>query len=469
MTRPSCFDGFGRAAAAVVAVTAAALLAGCERPPIASVQRGFRGTGMDQVFNPRIIEANAPLNALPADPPMVPADGPRASQVFKNVRVVGDVSVAEFTRLMVSMTAWVAPQQGCTYCHKAGEDFSSDALYTKVVSRRMLQMTRHINADWKTHVAGTGVTCYTCHRGLAVPANIWYQQPEQKNPSMIAGNNAGQNSPAPSIGLASLPYDPFTPFLEQPNEIRVIGPTPLPTNNRRSIKQTEYTYGLMMHMSKSLNVNCTYCHNSRSFAEWDTSTPQRATAWYGIRLARDLNVNYLDSLAGVFPANRLGAMGDVPKVNCATCHQGAFKPMYGASLLATHPELAGVRAAILPDGAASSAATAASVPADPHAAVLLFAVGSPALAPDAAQLLAPLIKALQNDPATKITVSGFHSASGDAAQNEELAKQRALAVRDALKAAGIAEERVVLEKPRQTEANVAGEDESARRVEVAIK
>ena len=44
-------------------------------------------------------------NALPADTPMVPPGGPLASTVFKNVKVVGDISVGEFTRLMVSMTA----------------------------------------------------------------------------------------------------------------------------------------------------------------------------------------------------------------------------------------------------------------------------------------------------------------------------------------------------------------------------
>ncbi len=455
---------------AVALLGATLWLAACgERPPVIEVQRGYRGTGMDQVFNPRLIAEKAALNALPDDPPMVPRDGPRASTVFKNLQVVGDVSVAEFTRLMVSMTAWVSPQQGCTYCHKAGEDFAADSLYTKVVSRRMLQMTRHINADWKTHVANTGVTCYTCHRGLPVPANIWFQQPEMKHTGGVIGNNAGQNSPAPAVGLASLPYDPFTPFLEQSREIRVIGPTALETTNLRSTKQAEYTYGLMMHMSQGLGVNCTYCHNSRSFAEWDTSTPQRATAWYGIRLTRDLNVNYLDPLLRTFPASRLGPLGDVPKVNCATCHQGAFKPLYGASQLATHPELSGVRAAVLPDGAASSAATAASVPAEPHSAVIFFAVGSPAIAPEAVAQLGPLLKALQNDPGAKITVSGYHSASGDAAQNETLAKQRAFSVRDALVAAGISEDRIVLDKPRETEANVAGESDAARRVEVAIR
>ena len=50
------------------------------------------------------------------------------------------------TRLMVSMTAWVSPQQGCTYCHKAGEDFSADSLYTKVVSRRTPESAKYRQA-----------------------------------------------------------------------------------------------------------------------------------------------------------------------------------------------------------------------------------------------------------------------------------------------------------------------------------
>ena len=50
----------------VVAIVAA-LLAGCERPPIESVQRGYRGLGMEQVYNPRILAAQAPLNTPPVD------------------------------------------------------------------------------------------------------------------------------------------------------------------------------------------------------------------------------------------------------------------------------------------------------------------------------------------------------------------------------------------------------------------
>jgi photosynthetic reaction center cytochrome c subunit len=63
------------------------------------------------------------------------------------------------------------------------------------------------------------------------------------------------------------------------------------------------------------------------------------TAWHGIRLVRDLNQDYptADPLIGIFPANRRGPMGDVAKVNCTTCHQGAYKPVYGSDLAKYYP------------------------------------------------------------------------------------------------------------------------------------
>jgi photosynthetic reaction center cytochrome c subunit len=320
-----------------------AMLAGCERPPVDTVQRGFRGTGMVEVYNPRTLERQRDAQTVPEPLPAVAGGGVPASKVFKNVQVLQDLSVPELTRLMAAITSWVAPQQGCAYCHVPGEDLASDALYTKVVARRMLQMTQHINSDWKNHVADTGVTCYTCHRGQPVPANVWFTNPGPKQAKGMAGNRAEQNSPAPQVGLASLPYDPFTPFLAQANEIRVVSTTALPAGNNHSIKQTEWTYSLMMHMSRSLGVNCTYCHNSRSFTNWDQSSPQRVTAFHGIRLARELNTNYLEPLGAQLPDGHRGPLGDAPKVNCGTCHQGAYKPLYGANMLKDYPELAAPR------------------------------------------------------------------------------------------------------------------------------
>ena len=38
--------------------------------------------------------------------------------------------------------------------------------------------------------------------------------------------------------------------------------------------------------------------------DWDQSTPQRATAWHGIRTVQDLSANYLEPLANAFPPSR---------------------------------------------------------------------------------------------------------------------------------------------------------------------
>jgi len=302
------------------------------------VQRGYRGTGMVQIFNPRTVATELEANKAPVPLPQLPDSGPKAGAVYKNVKILGDESVGNFTRLMASITTWVAPKQGCAYCHDVN-NMASDSLYTKVVARRMIQMVQHVNADWKTHVAETGVTCYTCHRGQPVPSQIWFNNPGPLQAGGMAQAPAGKNHPTAVAGDTALPFDPFTPFLEGDADIRVVGATSLPDGNRQSIKQTEWTYALMMNFSQSLGVNCTYCHNSRSFTDWDQSTPQRATAWYGIRMVRDLNTNYLDPLHGVFPANRLGPDGDSPKVSCATCHNGVYKPLFGVGIAKYFPEL----------------------------------------------------------------------------------------------------------------------------------
>jgi photosynthetic reaction center cytochrome c subunit len=280
---------------ALAAVFGLFLVTTFEWPSVATVQSGYRGVGMEQVYNRLAMETKAEAAAPPATiDPIEPAGQP-ASAVYQNVKVLVDVDANEFLRTMSAMTEWVSPQQGCAYCHNV-ENLADDSMYTHQVSRRMLQMTRHMNADWQNHVGATGVTCYTCHRGQNVPANIWSTDPGRVHTPGMAGNPAGQNQPAATVGLSSLPYDPFTPFFSAGDGIRVAGQTALPDGNRTSIKQTEWTYGLMYHMSNSLGVNCTFCHNSRSFQDWSQSSPQRLTSWYGIRMLRDLNVNYLEPL-----------------------------------------------------------------------------------------------------------------------------------------------------------------------------
>ena len=332
------------AIAAYLALVGAAvvLFLTLELPPVVTQQTGYRGTAMEHVHTAKAVRAQAAANVAPAPIDPVEPSGTKASEVYQNVQVLGDVDADEFTRLMSAITEWVAPDQGCAYCHAEGEELSSDSLYTKVVARRMLQMTQHLNADWgANHVAPTGVTCYTCHRGQPVPAAIWFKDPGPKQAQGMAGYRAGQNIAGPKVGFSSLPYDPFTPFLLGDQNARVISTTALPEGNTTSIKQAELTYAQMIHQSEALGVNCTYCHNSRSFFAWDQSNPARTKAWYGIRMVRDLNNDYLEPLTSTYPPHRLGPLGDAPKANCATCHRGANKPLLGANMLKDYPELAG--------------------------------------------------------------------------------------------------------------------------------
>jgi photosynthetic reaction center cytochrome c subunit len=447
---------------AAALVAASVLLTACEPPPAQVVQRGYRGTGMQTVYNPATVELQVPGNQPPPSPgPALPNEGPKAKDVYKNVQVLGDLSIANFNRHMAQITSWVAPKEGCNYCHK-GENFADDGLYTKVVARRMIQMNQHLNANWKQHVGATGVTCYTCHRGNPVPTNVWFAPLKQDNKANFIGAKNQQNEPLDVVALSSLPNDPFTPYLKEAKPIRVNSSTALPTGNRASIQQAEHTFGLMVHFSKSLGVNCTYCHNTRQTGgDWATGAmPTNATAYHGIRMVRDVNNGYLEGLTSAFPAERLGPTGDVAKANCATCHQGAFKPLYGAQMAKDFPELLAVVQPPPPLPAPVDEA---------QRSVLYFGVGSAALDGAQAGGVAKLVAYLAANPQKRALISGYHSASGQLAANQELAKQRAFAVRDKLAAAGVPAARLVLAKPLQTEANISGEDPAARRVEVTVR
>jgi photosynthetic reaction center cytochrome c subunit len=360
--------------APLVVVAAVAVLAACgERPPMESTQTGYRGTGMVTITNPRIQAELQARNVPPESPPMIEGgDGPLAKDVYQNVQVLTDLTVTEFIRQMTAQANWIAPNEQCAYCHNL-ENFASDEKYTKVVARRMIQMTRDINVNWQQHVAQTGVTCYTCHRGEPVPQYAWFGNPGPAARGLTASTQ-GQNRPAANVNLSSLPYDPYTPYLLGDADIRVQTRTALPTPNPYDTKATEYTYALMMHTSQALGVNCEYCHNSRAWASWEQSNPQRVVAWHAIRMVRELNNAYLVPLTGTFPDNRLGPTGDVAKVNCMTCHQGQPKPLNGVSMLAQHPELARLPAVAttatgtLPDSPAAAELEAAGAARDAAAA-----------------------------------------------------------------------------------------------------
>ena len=355
-----------------LALGAVVLLSGCERPPPKSVQQGYRGTGMVAVTNPRDDAVLLANNVMPPSLPPAEGDAPLAKDVYKNVQVLTDLNVTEFIRQMTQQANWIAPTEQCAYCHNLN-DFASDEKYTKVVARRMLQMTRDININWQKHTLQTGVTCYTCHRGKAVPQYVWFENPGPRQVQGQAGFRDGQNIGAMTVGLTSLPYDPYMTFLVNDGVVKIESPTALPAGNTMNIKQTEASYALMMHISQAMGVNCTHCHATQYFAQWDGAPPQRVQAWYAIRMVRMANNKYMLPLADVLPASRKGPLGDVPKIYCTTCHQGQPKPLNGQSMMAIAPELMRIKPPPAPPvdpAAAEPAVTTAAAATAPAAGAM---------------------------------------------------------------------------------------------------
>jgi photosynthetic reaction center cytochrome c subunit len=90
-----------------------------------------------------------------------PKQGGRGGGPPKNLKVL---KPEEVRPSMGGMRA--ALGQNCDFCHV--QDRSSDENPKKVVARGMMEMTNQINShfpDGKVHV-----TCYTCHRGVNMPA-----------------------------------------------------------------------------------------------------------------------------------------------------------------------------------------------------------------------------------------------------------------------------------------------------------
>src|SRR6056297_770354 len=278
-----------------------------------SMQTGPRGTGMSvPEFTADLAKPDPHIELLIEDPPFVPEPGEAlAKDIYQNVKVLGDLTDANFNRLMAAMTRWVSPEQGCAYCHGDCdiETYGEDNLYTKVVARRMIQMTQNINEAWDGHVNANkqvGVTCMTCHRGENVPSDIWFKMGDVNE--TMAGWSANQNRVTAQSQFTSLPSDALEKYLLD---------------------------------GEAIGVNCVFCHNSRAFYDGAQVTPQWATESLGIQMVLEMNNDYLVPLEDQYPPERLGPVhADAPKAACATCHKGYQQPLQGTNVIKDWPELA---------------------------------------------------------------------------------------------------------------------------------
>jgi cytochrome c oxidase subunit II len=146
--------------------------------------------------------------------------------------------------------------------------------------------------------------------------------------------------------------------------------------------------------------------------------------------------------------------GDITQPKEFVAARGGKYPEGGAAVAAT------VTAA--PAAAASASAAAAATSGLP--AKLYFAVGKQDIDGDAKKILDGVIALLKGEAASKVALTGYTDKTGDLEKNLELAKERAKAVREALKAAGIAEDRIEMKKPESVTG--AADNKEARRVEI---
>jgi K(+)-stimulated pyrophosphate-energized sodium pump len=132
------------------------------------------------------------------------------------------------------------------------------------------------------------------------------------------------------------------------------------------------------------------------------------------------------------------------------------------------PATGGAKPSATPETTAPAAPTSAvTVPATVALPVkIYFELGKQELPSDAGARLAAVAQMVKGDPAGRVEISGYTDASGDAAKNADLAKERAKAVREALKAAGVPEDRINMKKPEVITGS--GSADEARRVEVNL-
>lgn len=142
------------------------------------------------------------------------------------------------------------------------------------------------------------------------------------------------------------------------------------------------------------------------------------------------------------------------------------------------PASAAPAAATASAAATSSAAAGADEPVG-SAVVDLMSNGMPALNvyfdsgktevhADFAGKATDLVAFMKANADVKAAISGFNDPTGDAAVNAELSKNRAKAVQAALVAQGIAEDRLLLEKPVEA-TGTAASNAASRRVEVVLR
>jgi hypothetical protein len=233
------------------------------------------------------VDQSAPLD-FSTQPAAVP-HAYAAGRLY-NVQALKGLSYPQVLGQMASYTQ--ALGVSCTYCHNAN-NYAYDTP-TKKAARSMILMTQKVDANWigpvhrdfPNYAVKGAVGCVTCHRG----------------------------QPLHEVALNIVPVQ----YLDWP---------------AKSARQAGYVVNSMYSVSKSLGVNCLFCHNSADFVTLQYY-PTNRIAHRMWQMVDAINHQYM-------PAN-------IEAVTCYTCHHGAKWPSELVSSpndqsavepIASHPEV----------------------------------------------------------------------------------------------------------------------------------
>ena len=173
--------------------------------------------------------------------------------------------------------------------------------------------------------------------------------------------------------------------------------------------------------------------------------------------------------------------GAAAAASAAAAQLPAATPASAAAAAASSADTAVAVSAAVTDSHASSSVQATAAPlgagvlaerdGDKPMLKIYFDVSRAQVAPEFAKVAADLLAYLGEHKNAKVSISGFNDPTGNAVQNAKLSKQRAEAVRSALKAQGLALNRMELVKPADAAAAAAAGANNAelRRVEVRVR
>ncbi len=287
-------------------------------------QNGFRGTAMAQVPYPRSRrghQAGQPRAGTRRSGEPARNSPVRRTRTFRSSRTSASTS-----SIADGFDDGMGQPRARLYLLSQHRELPTTVSIQKKVARRMLQMTQLINSSWKeNHVGGAGVlTCYTCHRGQPVPANIWFTIRVRTAGRVHRPQYNGRTWRRRQLVLhRCLRYAHRVSRRTRTSTTTRLGQRDDGAADHQGQADTgrrETPYGLMIHMSEGLGVNCTFATThgpSRTGLRAPHSGPRlaRYPDWYGT--SRQLS----RAAAVLLPAEPPRCSGRRSKVNCTTMPQ----------------------------------------------------------------------------------------------------------------------------------------------------